>query len=104
MCRSCAHQLQLLFLRKSARHFAASMRKQSEAQDMLAAIYMDKCIQIGRRPLSFVLRFGRERRIATGWRGEAMQLLTQLILGPMVNLQRLDISGVYVSIAESCRN
>ena len=80
------------------------MRKQSEAQDMLAAIYMDKCIQIGRRPLSFVLRFGRERRIATGWRGEAMQLLTQLILGPMVNLQRLDISGVYVSIAESCRN
>ncbi|CAE7490451.1 unnamed protein product [Symbiodinium sp. KB8] len=47
--------------------------------DMLAALYLDKCIQIGR---------------------EAMQLLTQLILGPMVNLQRLDISGVYVSIAD----
>ena len=73
---------------------------------MLAALYLDKCIQIGRRPLSFRgHRFGGVGELRdVVWRGEAMQLLTQLILGPMVNLQRLDISGVYVSIAESCRN
>ena len=40
--------------------------------------------------------------VLLGMGGEAIQLLTQLVLGPMVNLQRLDISGVYVSISDSC--
>ena len=33
--------------------------------------------------------------------GKCIQLLTRLIHGPLLNLQRLDISGVYVSIGDS---
>ena len=37
-------------------------------------------------------------------RGKCIQLLTRLIHGPLLNLQRLDISGVYVSIGDSWRH
>lgn len=37
-------------------------------------------------------------------RGKCIQLLTRLIHGPLLNLQRLDISGVYVSIGDSWRD
>ncbi|CAJ1340418.1 unnamed protein product, partial [Effrenium voratum] len=51
----------------------------SRYADVLACLRLDRCTHIGRK---------------------CLQLLTRLIHGPMLNLQRLDISGVYVSIGE----
>jgi len=47
--------------------------------DKLSSLRLDRCIHIGRK---------------------CIQLLTRLIHGPLLNLQRLDISGVYVSIGD----
>ncbi|CAK9112815.1 Type II NADH:quinone oxidoreductase (NDH-2) [Durusdinium trenchii] len=47
--------------------------------DMLRSLRLDRCTHIGRK---------------------CIQLLTRLIHGPMQNLERLDISGVYVSVCD----